>query len=118
MRSSSLAFASLSMRPPPVLSNGKDSAVGKTRPMLNATCYKSMVKSTIFSTVTKNAYEKFDNSSLTQRTSKGPQIKLSTTCSKIFIAPIAKQNLLAEVINSRRKSSAKHYESAWRKMYS
>lgn len=106
------------------LSNRKYSTEVKTGPMLYATYYIRIAKSTMVSRAPENVCEKPNNSFLTQRTSQGPEGKLSFACSKQLVRSgdmdHLMQNLVAEGLsdvlpNTKRKSSVKHCEWVWKK---
>lgn len=101
------------------LSNRKYSTEVKTGPMLYATYYIRIAKSTMVSRAPENVCEKPNNSFLTQRTSQGPEGKLSFACSKQLVRSgdmdHLMQNLVAEGLsdvlpNTKRKSSVEHCE--------
>ena len=82
--------------------------------MFYATYYIRIAKSTMVSRAPENACEKPSNSFLTQRTSQGPEGKLSFACSKQLVRSgdmdHLMQNLVAEelsdvLLNTKRKSS-------------
>ena len=113
---------------PTICTDWKNSPKGETGSMFDANSYTSMARPTMVPKFAKNVSEKSSTSPFIQRSFEGPS-RERTPSNPEQLTPLSgmdhlRQNLLAEglskrssdlITNSRRMSSVKHYESAWKK---